>query len=219
MPSTRYDTLKERVEALRNHLLPLPFEATGTYADEALVRTRTLSFRVLAHAELETYIEDRVVEIAKAAWKRWEGERHVTAPLLHLVGFCGLALQAPPDTLAAPNQNQAKSWSDRIDVNERLKDIVQRYVRMVTLENHGIREPNLMAMLLPIGLRPFAIDPVFVDRLDDFGRSRGEAAHGSSIAVQQSPDPKSEYDDVHVLLAELVKLDGRLNDLLAATNA
>jgi hypothetical protein len=80
MPSARYQALRQRVEMLREHLLPNPFDPTGNYVDEAAVRTRTLSFRVLAHAELETYFEDRVVEIAKASWRRWETNRKTSAP-------------------------------------------------------------------------------------------------------------------------------------------
>jgi hypothetical protein len=214
MPSARYGDLIQRVEVLRQHLLPDPFDPTGTYADDAVVRTRTLSFRVLAHAELETYFEDRSVEIAKLAWSSWQETRASSAPLLNLLGFCGQALSIPPETLVAPDENKKKGWPERVELTERIKVAVQDFIRRVTIENHGIREVNLVRMLLPIGLHVSSIDATFVSRLDDFGKRRGEAAHKSS-AVQQAVDPKDEYEAVRLLVTELTKLDAELDKLLA----
>jgi hypothetical protein len=73
MPSDHLRLLRERVEGLRNHLLPTPFDPTGTYSDEAGTQIRALAFRVLAHAELETYFEERVVEIAKSPFEKSGG--------------------------------------------------------------------------------------------------------------------------------------------------
>jgi hypothetical protein len=67
MASSRLTDVHIRIEDLRMYLLPAPFLLPGSYEDERSVHIRTVSFRVLAHAEIETYFEDRVVEIAKVA--------------------------------------------------------------------------------------------------------------------------------------------------------
>lgn len=217
MASARYTVLLERIEHLRKHLLPAVFSETGLYADDDEVAIKTLSFRVLTHAEIESFLEDRVIEIAKLALQEWKGRKLVSRVLLGLLAFSGQEMKKPPVCLAPPNSNKAKIWSEVISSNSRLEKSVSGFVRAVQHDNHGIRESNLLSILLPVGMESTELDPTLVADLDSFGRSRGEAAHSSTSGsrVRQSLDPKDEYRRVLELISGMRAIDHRLDELLA----
>lgn len=225
MPSRRQVELEMRIAELQRYLLPDRFQPPGTYDDEECVVLGALAFRVLAHAELEAYFEDRVVEIATTAWLSFKNSGFVSGVILALVGFCGRELHGPPKSLAAPDANKAKHWNSRVDISERIQDIVQTFVKEIKSDNHGIREWNIIRMLLPIGLHFSKIDSVFLTELDEFGRRRGEAAHSSRSApqVRQGVDPEEELRYVQRLLeglsgkGGLLGVDGLLDERLAAS--
>ncbi len=71
--SERYRKLVKELQVLRHHLLPEEFDPTGNYSPEIL--TRASMFRVLAHAEIESYIEERSWETAIAAVSSWQEKK------------------------------------------------------------------------------------------------------------------------------------------------
>ena len=76
-------------------------------------------------------------------------------------------------------------------------------------KNHGVREDNILKILLPRGLRPANIDANWLSTIDAFGVARGETAH-QSIHTQQQIDPKSEFQTVTYLRNELNQIDEML---------
>lgn len=60
MPSKHYSDLKTSIRSLRRHLLPAKFDPTGTYRDR--VFTGVVAFRVLSHAAIEQYFEERSID-------------------------------------------------------------------------------------------------------------------------------------------------------------
>lgn len=214
MPSPRYAALSERVGELREQLLPVEFDPAGCYTEGTALRTKTLAFRVLAHAEIEAYLEERVIEVAQTAWRAWKSAREVSPTLLHLLAFSGLTMDEPPDTLLAPDANKGKFWSEKIDVDARLRRAVQQFVRKVSKENHGIKEHNILSMLLPIGIKHSEIDQIFLAAANSFGEKRGEAAHAGAFALLQAGvDPKSDYDEVLSLVRFLAEVDDAVTRL------
>lgn len=216
MSSTHLAQLREQIDVLERHLLPSKFDATGTYEDRDAVTVRTLAFVVLAHAEIESYFENRIIEIAKAAWQSWKEARHLSRVACALLAFCGREMNAPPESLSPPKPEKAKEWLRQLEIGERLKLVVQEFVYAVTKHNHGIREKNLLAMLLPVGVYHADLDATFIADIDSFGKRRGEAAHSSSSRsqVQQEIDPKTEQDRVLDLISSLERLDEELDYLL-----
>ncbi|WP_147707686.1 HEPN domain-containing protein [Microvirga massiliensis] len=211
----RLNLLRERTEVLRKHLLPDPFEPTGLYTDEVGVRIRALSFRVLAHAELETYFEERASEIAQSAWKAWKRKRYVSRPALYLLAFSGREMQKPPQSLRAPDKNKEKAWPELIDIQERLKRATAEFIDRAIKDNHGVKEANLLSMLLPIGFTQEMCDETLLATLNDFGSLRGEAAHaGAASHVTKGVDPKDEYDRVQMIISGLEPIDRDLDTLL-----
>ncbi|MFD0934343.1 HEPN domain-containing protein [Methylobacterium trifolii] len=199
--------------------MPAEFDATGTYEDES-VFVKALGFRVLAHAEFEEFLEERVTEIAKVAWASWKDKNHVSATAMCLIAFSGREMRPPPDTYSAPGENQRKAWPALIDVHEKLNDAVSQYIKQISVDNHGVREKNILSMLLPIGVDHKKIDGVFLTEIDDFGQQRGKAAHTSSAKfVQQEIDPKGEFDRVQKIINLLLPLDEELTAVLATCAA
>ena len=216
MPSGRFQLFVERIDEIRSHLLPDPFNPTGDYTDDPTVGTRALSFRVLSHAEVETYLEERVVEIAKVALVAWKKSKTVSIPTLHLLAFSGHQMQVPPEALEPPTENKRKVWKDLVDITERLTNSVTTFINRTSRQNHGVKEENLLAMLLPIGFPHDRCDELLLANLNDFGALRGEAAHSSGARqVQQAIDPKNEYDRVQLLILGLVSVDEELDRLLS----
>lgn len=215
MPSVRYQSLCDRIGELESHLLPASFAETGVYVDQERVEVLALSFRVLSHAEMEAYFEDRVIEVAKRALASWKAEKHVSGALLSLLAFSDRQMRKPPETLAAPGANKEKVWPTLLDPSFRVEECVSSFVGCVSRENHGIREHNLLAMLLPVGIQHSDLDPVLVAAFDSFGRSRGEAAH-TSTATKKGVDPKDERETVRHLVHEIAALDACLDGVLTA---
>src|ERR1019366_1597466 len=54
-------------------------------------------------------------------------------------------------------------------------------------------------VLLPIGLDPGDIDPIWISTLDAFGTNRGEVVH-TSIKTQQQIDPQNELNTMKDIL-------------------
>jgi hypothetical protein len=194
------------VEQLRSHLLPTPFDPTGSYPDDVL--TRALAFRVLAHAEIESYVEDRALDVSRSAIKHFKTVGEVRRALLALVAFSGLTLEKPPETIAAPQPNQERAWQARTRLDEKLSAAVNAFDHAVR-HNHGIKEPNVLGLLLPVGVAADALDPLLLANLSAFGEKRGLAAHSSTIIAKtrQPLDPESEYKLVMKLLLDLAQLD------------
>lgn len=214
MSSERLEELRESIALIRKHLLPSSFEPTGIYDEEEKVTIYATSFRMLAHAEIESYFEDRAVIIAKKAWKYWIDKKTITRCLLHLLAFSGLEMSAPPETLEAPTREKEKTWSERISIEDRLSRAVSNYIKFVTKENHGIKERNIIAILLPIGVKKSELDGVLIAAFNSFGSQRGAVAHGSARSyVTQSIDPKTELDTVNNLLTGIEDLDEKLTKL------
>nr|WIE92517.1 hypothetical protein P9270_004750 [Mesorhizobium sp. WSM4875] len=209
--------LQRRVEELRRLLLPHKFDPTGSYVQAERVRAKALAFRVLAHAELESYFEDRVVEIAKVALREWKARAYVSRVTLHLLGFSGRDMALPPDTLEPPTENKAKTWSEAIDIAKRLEASVADFVYRTTKHNHGIKEKNVIQMLLPVGFPRDRMDQLLLTALEQFGDDRGLVAHSSGATyVTQSVDPSDEYGRLQNLIRDLHPIDAELNGLLTS---
>jgi hypothetical protein len=217
MPSGRLEELVLRIKELRRLLLPSKFDPTGTYKDPLRVTTRALSFRVLAHAEVETYLEDRALDVATTALKAWEEGRHVSIVTLHLVAFGGMDTARPPDTLTTSDPQKQKDWAARVEVDDRFGRCVSDFYRRVSKENHGIKEKNILEMFIPIGFDMSKCEPLFLQTMSSFGESRGTVAHTSGKGyVQKGVDPKDEYQTLEDILAGLGQIDLEFDRLILA---
>jgi hypothetical protein len=218
MPSARYSELENRIKELKRLLLPSKFDPTGSYKDPLRVTTRALSFRVLSHAEVETYLEDRALEIATTALKSWREDKFVSVVTFHLLGFGGVDTSRPPQTLSAPDVQKAKDWPAKVAIDDRLTRCISAFHYRVSKENHGVKEQNIVEMLIPLGFDMALCDPLFMQKMSNFGEARGAVAHTSGTAhIKKAVDPKNEYSILKDILNGLLPVDAEFDRLLQAT--
>lgn len=208
--SQRFITLEQELENLKKNFLPDEFDSEGNYSEKQIALAT--AYRVLAHAEIEAYLEDRVLEIAKNALTFWK-DKKTTVTLVFLFAFSGLTLDKPPDSLT-PNK-ASQTLEEKLKFDQKLGKVFNSFHTSV-MDNHGIREKNLLSLLLPIGINSDDIDKIWLQEMNDFGKKRGEFAHqsASNYKTRQPPDPKNELEMVKRLLEGLIHIDRLLNDLL-----
>jgi len=205
---------------LKRLLLPSKFDPTGTYKHPLRVTTRALSFRVLAHAEVETYLEDRVLDVATTALQAWETRRFVSIVTFHLIGFSGRTTDRPPETLYTTDPNKTKEWLSKTIIDDRFSKCISEFHRRVRRENHGVKEKNIVEMFVPIGFDMSKCDALFLQTMSTFGEARGTVAHTSGKShVQKAVDPKDEYSTLVRIMAGLEPIDQEFDRLVSASTA
>lgn len=210
MPSSkRYKELERRLGRLRRALLPAKFDATGTYRGAERVHLRVVSFRMLVHAEIESFIEERAFELFDAGWKAWSNDRVPNGVVLALLAYSGVTTTDPPEKLGG-DPNSQKSYDDVTVPLHRAQAVWRSRFR----ENHGVKESNVLALLLPLGVPANALDATLLADLTSFGGLRGAVAHGSSVGVTSYADAKSEYDQAQQLVSGLGAVDQLISDAL-----
>lgn len=210
--SASFRQLEGSLRQLRRQLLPRQFDPTGTYPDRIIARAR--GYRVLAHAEIEHFIEQRVQEVVLHSLKEWKSSGTIRVTLVSLIAFCGRMADVPPDTLLPTDPSAKKRHDEELHLELRLNCAANSFFAAAK-ENHGIKEKNLLRLLLPIGVSPVDIDPTWLATMNSFGERRGEAAHASGNVgkVKHPPDPKTEFDLVVQVLKGLRDIDELLNNL------
>jgi hypothetical protein len=203
MPSARFGFLTRRVAYLRTLFLPAVFSPTGDYARDDFDRVR--GYRLLVHAEIESYIEDRTRMIVSATLNSWLRHHRPSRVLTNLLAF-HLVQQA-----ISKNQLKDVFTTNTPHTDDAAKSAAQAYFKLLS-DNHGIREEHILRILLPLGIRTPDIDPAWLSTIDTFGRSRGETAH-TSMKVQTSPDPATEFKTVTDIMSGLHVMDGTLSKL------
>ena len=164
----------------------------------------TRAFRVLMHAEIESYLEDRVLEAARRAFTAWMSAGRASVPLTALLASFDTSRPKLPQNLGTTPF-----------VHTRVGGIFAHFETRVK-GNHGIRSNDVLALLLPIGVDDGKIDQTWLATTDGFGSSRGDAAHQSGVKsrVTYQIDPQSDYNTVQQILHGLERLDQELSRLL-----
>ncbi|MBK6043068.1 HEPN domain-containing protein [Streptomyces sp. MBT55] len=205
MPSARYRTLSRRVTELRRNLLPREFSALGLYSERVYERTR--AFRVLTHAEFEAFIEDRAIEVIQNAHSAWSEGGEIRPSLLSLMahreGTTGI-----PDSISNLTDRTQKfpTLSARIAAEK------QAYSTYIKKKNHGIKERNLLRILLPLGVTREEFDTAWLNATESWATARGEIAHTSASGkIQVQINPRSELGTVQQILTGFKHVDKVLN--------
>lgn len=204
--SNRYKILKREIARLRRDLLPRRFNPSGRYSREAI--TKTIAYRVLVHAEIEDYLEDRAWGIAQKAVRMWKRKNTTSKTLLALIAFSGRLMEKPPKTMHPEQPSQVGQWDERVKISKKIDLAMNDFYRVIE-GNHGIKEENIVNLLLSIGAECEDLDPVLVADLNSFGESRGLVAHKAyqTYSTTQQIDPKEEMKKVKLLIENLISID------------
>jgi len=193
--SRRFNGLISRLNSLKVHFLPSQFNPIGRYSRREYDLAR--AYVVLAHAELEAYIEDRVTEIAQHAQSVWQARgRHSRV----IKNIC-----------ISHNMRANQPWLPFTRDSRKITSALQSYKALVE-SNHGIKEVNLLKLVFPLGIQYQSLDAALIDDLDTFGSFRGSIAH-SSIKTQQPIDIEGQYKKVQSIIKRLKVFDLKINRL------
>ncbi len=212
MPSDRFRDLKKELDKLKKQFLPR-INPTGSYTERNLALT--IAYRVFAHAEIEAYFEDRVWEAALHAKKNWDEEGKSSRILISIVAFSGQMMDLPPNT-CTPVRGSRRISPEKIYINEKVNLSINAFYEVIK-KNHGLKESNLLALLLPIGINSDDLDTVFLANMNTFGQDRGIVAHSSATSyrgVNNLPDPATELNRIKQITDELIRLDELISDLM-----
>jgi hypothetical protein len=204
MTSTRYQVLRDNVDALRGALLPDTFEPTGEYENHSRVSLRSLSFRLMAHAEIEGYLEDAAHALFSEGWSIWSSSRAPSRVVLALLAYSAVTTFVPPDRLRGSTVQ--KTYDDFNVPIEKAQSVWRRRHK----NSHGIKEEHVLGLLLPLGISATDLDPTLLADMSSYGSERGEAAHASQVRVQSFVDPKVEFDRLVSLVNDLSSIDAAL---------
>jgi hypothetical protein len=212
--SDKFITLKTQLDRLKDEFLP-EISPTGSYSESQL--SRTAAYRVLAHAEIEYYLEERAWTIVIDAKKAWETGK-TTRTLICLLGFSDLTMDKPPDTLKKPNNVKQDNHDKRLEITEKINSAIKSFKKVID-NNHGLKEKNILALLLPIGIDSNDLDPnnTWFATMNTFGEKRGLVAHKSatSYMTTQTPDPANELNTVNQITDQfLLIIDELINNLI-----
>ena len=208
--SLGFRQLTKELNRLKKQFLPRKFSEINEYSERQLALT--FAYRVFAHSEIESYLEYRVWDTVQTAKNIWDNQGKAGRVLLCVIAFSGQEMENPPDTITPLKGNKNVSL-DKLKITKKI-DIVIRCFKSVIDQNHGIKETNLLKLLLPIGIDSDDLDQVWLLNMNTFGKERGEIAHSSGIKTKKTPNPADELERVKQIIQELEKVNQLITNLL-----
>jgi len=207
--SDRFKELSSRVGELRKHMLPETFAPTGDYTDQELDSAR--GYRLLVHAEFESYLEDISKDVVTKAISKWKIDKTLSTILIAFLASYHSSWNVNDEVTNNEIIEIAKSRKNKDSV-ERVIDLAQAQFTQKVRDNHGIKEKNFKTLILPTGIDLCDIDGTWLTNLESFGGLRGEVAHKTKRATGQI-NPQDEYNRVRSLLVGLEQLDLKISEI------
>jgi hypothetical protein len=188
--ATSHSELKNRLDRLAISLLPIDKDTQVFLKSE---EDRMHAYVLLAHAELEEYLEELGRDVVLKA-ERLSGSNSCAPVISRLIYLknkgTGKFNQATPDAIATA----VKFYQDIVNAN------------------NGIKEPNVMALFMPLGLTHDDFNSTLMGNLNTFGRVRGGIAH-TAQKLRQGVQPSAERKAVDDILGDLLSLDTKVRAL------
>jgi hypothetical protein len=212
MPSLEFRRLNSELRRLNKHFLPDPRSRSpiGSYSDRK--RDRIRAFCVLAHAEIEDFIESICKRKVESACIEWLDHGVAGSVVFGLIGAFAVGwMDNEVDPVSEPIRVAFKKRDDpstKLIVEKALK----HYKDMV-IDNHGIKKRNIKNLLLPLSIALEDLDEVWLNDMEAYGGVRGKVAHSSRIRITHALDPDEEEDKLESLMVGLRELDGKVSRL------
>lgn len=202
--SNRYRQLTGRLTKLRKHFLPKVFSPTGVYSDRQLDFAR--AYRLLAHAEFESFVEDIVWGAAVKKVSSWKNQRKSSDLIVCFLSCYHTDWNNEVDEEVTAIQSPKEHIKAAKESAETVIDRAMNQFRSLVDKNHGVREASIKKIVIPVGVRWSELDQTWLNTVDTFGKLRGEVAH-KAIGVQQQIDPQTEHQNVQILIVGFKTLD------------
>lgn len=190
--SSSYKELNLRKEELTKRFLE--FDQNNSHFPENQDKLR--AFKLLIHAEIESYIEKVSLMILDKCSEQWKSRKKVLPSLRFLIMYSSTRFEAHEKQLTS---------------DDRINQILSSYENIVNT-NNGIRKKNILQLVIPLGIQYDDIDQTWLTTIESYGNFRGMVAHKSS-SVQKQIDKNDELRDVEFILKGLKELDIKLRGL------
>lgn len=208
MASPTFHNLEQSVSELKKiYLRNGAFTNIPTPEDQEFSR----AFAVLAHAEIEDFVETSFTSLADAAM-RGVANGSFSRVAISMLTFSGLPPLTGGSHLKMPSGGPlpagAKKEKTPRTLIGRYGEAHGRYAQLIS-KNHGIREKYLAPLGVPIGLDAKSIDPNWITDLSTFCDKRGAFAHHSRT-YPEAPVNTVNPKDIWQLCERLIWTDQRL---------
>lgn len=204
--SNRYKQLRSRLSELRKHMLPATFSPTGDYSDRQQDRAR--GYRLLAHAEIESYFEDLSKETVTEAIRKWKTSDKPSNIMISFLASYHSSWSAGDEVSNEELIQIAKSRKNKESIAEVIRLAQSQFAKKLK-DNHGVKDKNFKTLFLPTGVDIDSLDQTWLANIDGFGTKRGEVAH-SAKQTQGAINPKDEFNTVCLLMSGIKELDSRI---------
>lgn len=202
MASVRFLTLQRRLARLEKRFIPKTPSPTGAYTERQLDLVR--AYRLLVHAEIEAYFEDQARDLVTRAVTAFKSAGKTRVIILNLISFHGKQQSANRTSIKSLYASSTPFLTDTIDTAR------TAYMRVIAT-NNGIKEPDVLRLLMPLGFEKNDVDATLLATMDSFGANRGKVAHSSSKAQQQI-DPFTERKTVSLIITGLEQIDQKFTE-------
>jgi hypothetical protein len=155
MPSAHYLSLVRRVRKLDERLLPQTLSPTGRYTEQQIDFVR--AYRHLVHAEIEAYLEGMVAGAAQKCAQKFGSDGKPRKLVFSLIAF-----QAEKNDVNLTDNRFRDLYNDRRDHVAYRVNTARTFIGESVQRNNGIRSRNVLRLLLPIGIQPTEIDPIWL---------------------------------------------------------
>ena len=186
MRNEKHNLLKERIEKLKENFYFEQADGNITSLQEDYIR----AFRLLCHAEIESFIEDLAITLLEQGVLKWNS-----------------------DKLANYNLVSLFIWFEKIeknsDTNQKANLVFSKF-RDVVKSNHGIKEENIKKLFVPLGYSIDEFDNIFIANISSFGASRGIVAHSNASNTAQQLNFTDEKIKVDNIITGLVQFQNKL---------
>lgn len=188
--------LRSRIDKLEEAFLPRP-DPTGTYSTAEY--DRTAAYLLLVHAEVESFIEERCLDVMSTVVEAWIRDYKPRSTIVALAAFAHTGGDKSIPQAVEPRRPQIREVIDG----------AKRSYSSIVNRNNGLKETNLLALLLPIGIRESQISSSFLADMNTFGARRGAQAH-RGFGSQTPPDPVDAKNLIERVKTGLCDLDRHL---------
>ena len=202
--SRKYRILEKNLDKLEKNFIPKKSDI-GAYSEKEYLMTK--AYMLLTYAEIEYYFEQNSVEIAKDRFNKWKEKEKANITVIALVAFSESGKEKPPETIASPQPGQEGFWKNKISLINKASKALSEY-QFEVINNHGIKESNILKLLLPIGFPYDKFDETWLAEMNSFGIQRGIFAH--STFVNNLPDPQEEIKRIKKIVKGIKLIDNEL---------
>jgi hypothetical protein len=178
-----------------NFDIPLDRDATPHELD------MIASFKLLAHAEFETFIESRIRDTIRTGVSIWKTDKRTTRALF------GLLLRWYP--YFENERNPYFLPKAFLEISQLLDNLVRNAEQEIS-DNNGIKKDAFSRLCYSAGLALDESSPLLLAALESYGKNRGEIAHNAVGKVRTLKDPRVEASDAAQIVKFLEQFDQQL---------